>query len=415
MKKAVLLDFASEVNRGDAIMQEVFYQHCQDTLGVDEISVVSVYGKNQDYDSPKHFDLSSRFNPKIFANLRNSGNKLEGSSRSSKLGNVLNLFVSLLQLLNLLIFRRFVGRPDQSELAKEIREADYVIWNGRNFRNRRGIGELYDILCMSVSPMIAVILGRRPVTIGVSIWPLRMKSSKFILRFVLSKCEFVSCRESESFSYANNVLGLENTRLDPDLSFASMPFNGLKRADDPDMKTMYITLVDWDEDGEQVRQDYINAIGEAIRWGNENEFSVTIVPQVHFQWEDYRALLPELEKFGDFSKLEKSLEHEELLELYRNGSILIATRMHSAIFALSEGCKVLAISYDSGAKWNILTDAGLPKKYLCQMQNVGQVNMPALLRDINNDSAYWQDIVPGYLDNKKKVEAPFLETLRINS
>lgn len=412
MNKIVFLDFASEINRGDAIMQEVFYNSTKKYLRPSKISVISVYGDNQDYKADQHFDLTSRFKPEIYPNLRNSGNKLSSSQTTNKSINIINLGVAILQLFWLKIFGSFLKRPDQKYVLNSIKEADYVIWNGRNFRNRKGVGELYDILCMIISVQIALILGKKVHTIGVSIWPLKLKLSRVILARTLAKCEFVSVRETSSQKYAQSILNLTNVRLDPDLSFASMPFNGLTGSA-PRKPLMFITIVDWTESGFDVRQNYINGIIKAIRWGKKNGFSVTIVPQVHYMWEDYRNIQSQIVEEVNVEIIDTPLDHEQLLELYRTGSILIATRMHSAIFALSEGCKVLAISYDTGAKWSILTDAGLKSDYLLNMENLKPQDMDQKLNELLNDEDYWPKIIDGYKRNKENVNCVF-EALNVS-
>ena len=408
MTKVIFLDFASEVNRGDAIMQEVFYKSGLDILEASEISVISVYGRNQSFDAHEHFDLTARFNPKIFPNLRNSGNKLTQNYKSSKLRNVVSLAAALIQLIILRVFGVFLGRPDQKEVISKLKSADYVIWNGRNFRDRRGFGELYDILCMLISAQMALILGKKVFTVGVSIWPLKLALSRLVLRKTLTKCEMVSVRETSSYEYATSKLKLKNIRLDPDLSFASMPFIGLNEKG-AIRKKMFITIVDWTEDGDLVRRNYINAIIKSINWGHKNGLEPVIVPQVHHMWEDYRSILSEIKDVVDVEVMNTSLDHESLLSTYREGAILLATRMHSAIFALSERCKVLALSYDSGAKWSILTDAGLNKSYLVKMQELGETDIEDKLSAVLSDNAYWKLIEPRYRTNKYNVQEVFKE------
>ncbi|WP_282058820.1 polysaccharide pyruvyl transferase family protein [Lentibacter algarum] len=406
MTKVVFLDFASEVNRGDAIMQEVFYNSAIETLKASQISVISVYGRNQNFDAPEHFDLTARYKPKIYPNLRNSGNKLSQHHNSSKWKNAVSLLIALFQLLILRISGTFLGRPDQKAVITALKSADYIIWNGRNFRDRRGIGELYDIFCMLISAQIALTLGKKIYTVGVSIWPLKLALSRFLLRRTLAKCAIVSVRESSSYKYATSVLKLTNINCDPDLSFASMPFTGLNNLDSNRTK-MFITIVDWTEDGETVRRNYVKAVIHAIKWGQRNGLDPVIVPQVHHKWEDYREILSQILAEVEVEVISKSFEHEDLLSLYRSGAMLLATRMHSAIFALSEGCKVLALSYDSGAKWSILTDAGLKPSYLVKMQELAEIDIESRLDSILKDNGYWNQIGPNYRRNKNNVQSIF--------
>ena len=407
-----MLDFASEMNRGDAIMQEVFYENCRNNLNAKEISVVSVYGPNQEFNSQEHFDLSYNYTNNILPNLRLSSNFLDGQQDKyrtlRKLLNMLRLFSAYVQVLILSIFGRFFFRSDQKKVLEAIDNSDYVIWNGRNFRNRKGIGEFYDILCMSISPLIAFARGKEVVIIGASIWPLRYTISKKWLAFVLSKCEFVSVRESFSQSYAINTLGLTNVRLDPDLSFSSMNISQDNFSESGRDDVMYITLVDWDEDGDQVQIEYLKFINGAVKWAVKNGTKVVFVPQVFFKWEDYRHLLDRLDIDSPLiSVIEKNLSHKDLLGLYRKGKYLIATRMHSAIFALSQGCKVITVSYDSGAKWHILKDAGLKEEFMCEMQNLRGLQIDKKLNALQADNNYFNEVSKRYATNSTIVNDVF--------
>jgi polysaccharide pyruvyl transferase WcaK-like protein len=43
-----------------------------------------------------------------------------------------------------------------------------------------------------------------------------------------------------------------------------------------------------------------------------------------------------------------------LLDVYERTRLLIGTRMHSCVFAMSVGTPFVAIAYDAGPKWDIL-------------------------------------------------------------
>lgn len=173
-------------------------------------------------------------------------------------------------------------------------------------------------------------------------------------------------------------------------------------------KIIFITLVDWKEDDSGVQEAYLNAVQFVIDWSISMDLEVKIVPQVFHEWEDFRSLVSQFKHPpSQVEVINENLDHEELMNLYRSGSFMLATRMRSAIFALSQGCKVICISFDTGAKWNSLLDAGLKDKYLLKMQALKSVDIVKKMNQLSNDSNFHDKIISSYKDNRVKVKEVF--------
>ncbi|WP_018415245.1 polysaccharide pyruvyl transferase family protein [Teredinibacter turnerae] len=401
MHNILLLDFASEMNRGDAAMQEAILDIVEDVYPNAEKSIVSVYGENQETAFKDHFDCSALHDVDIYPGVRNSFNPL--SSQFKNLGNkkLRSLFGILFAYFQLVIYflslKTIFFGPGKRALSK-IASADAVLWNGRNFRNRNGIGEIYDMFAMLLHPFYCLVLKKKTYAIGVSIWPLRYAISRIMLRFVLSRCVYVTARESYSLEYAQKKLGLKNVKLAPDLSFYFI--NKYRNEDDiaRDPKLVSFTLVDWKESGLIARQRYKDSIAALMKHLLCAGYRVQVVPQVYYEWEGYVGLLSEIyqehpDLNGKLIEIKSYLSPKELFAEYRKSACLIATRMHSAIFALTHMCKVICVPYDAGAKWHIVSDMGLDAKYMINYSEIAPKVLVDAFENIINDNGLHDKIV----------------------
>ena len=401
MKNIVLLDFASEMNRGDAAMQEAIIDITKSEFPDHKQKVVAVYGDNQADSFKKHFDCSLTHGAEIIGGVRKTYNPLSPEFSNIKNKKWLNLFAMFMSYLQLFIFfisfkTIFIGRG--KETINSFKESDFIIWNGRNFRDRNGIGEFYDLLAMLLHPLFCIIMKKKVFSIGVSIWPLQYKASRALLKFVLSKCVYVTAREDFSLHYAKKELKLTNTIFKPDLSYYFINKYGLIDKDiERNKKLVSVTLVDWKEDGPVIRQQYKESITSILLRLVEDGYDVQIVPQVYYEWEGYQSLLEEIYDSAPSLKnkitsIERYLSPNELFDQYKRSEYLVATRMHSAIFALTHGCKMLCIPYDAGAKWHILTNMGLSDKYILPYQVVTPTSLNDLFTDLTVDKNYFDTI-----------------------
>jgi colanic acid/amylovoran biosynthesis protein len=211
--------------------------------------------------------------------------------------------------------------------------------------------------------------------------------SRRLARFVLSRCVHVSARESESLKELEALFKDRPQKPKiasaPDLSFAMLRDVVPREPGKPDaISRVAFTLVDWPEFGAEVRDRYRDSVRDLIEFVvEEYDCSIEVVPQVVKEWESTGALLTELVnslsprargKVSVPQHTELSVEH--LVSVYRQTDCLVATRMHSAIFALSVGTPVIAVPYDKGGKWGILGDLGY-SDYMIPYDEVDSVGL----------------------------------------
>ena len=404
--KAFVMDYWSDHNRGDAAMQvsllELLKKYSQ---GV-QITVCTEYGFNQQDDLLSELDevgpkgLADRIMGGVRRTAYPIGKASSLSLSQRRMRKIFDFVDGVLVLSLVLVVGRgagifFSGR--RAAVFNELRRAEFVVWNGRNFRSRSTSTELYDLWSLLFNPMVAIRLKKPMYAIGVSCWELKTGVGRSWLRFVLSKCKYISARENPTLEQLRVILSTKEfdslVRREPDLSFYYLSkVRGQVR---PLSKRggrfkVALTLVDWGESDGQDKERYIDALtGLVSGICVDRQVEIRVVPQVPYGPQSYSSVLSELERrvrdeVESFSVIDHKLSLDQLVEEYRNVDLLVGTRMHSVIFAWSVGTPALAISYDTGAKWGILEDIGV-KDYLCGISEVDSEKLTRLYHQLEND------------------------------
>ncbi len=394
----VLLDFASEKNRGDAAMQMSIILLTKKYFPTAALSVITVFGVNQHPDCLEEFDHTYPLHKgdvsyvggimSTYESINASDTKNLTYHQSSP-GRILRLML----MFCITVFVK-VGLPDvlvRKCMSNEgwktfqiIRNADFILWNGRNFRGYSVVKEPFAIYSLCIHPLLCIVLGKPMVCLGASVWRLKNPISRYILRYTLSRCILVTLRESASFSYvhslAPDLVKRDILRQVPDLSLPvlqQMPHIVKPINKQP---VIVMTIVGQREIGNQnIYHSYISAMHNLAQYiCSELKGTIVIMPQVVYKTEPNAKAIEEI-----FTGIERSrytviteeYSVQQLVEAYRKADFLIATRMHSAIFALTAGTAVLAITYDSGAKWDILKNMGLPEWLVLPVSDIQQIDV----------------------------------------
>jgi polysaccharide pyruvyl transferase WcaK-like protein len=378
INKIVLLDFCSERNRGDAAMQLGTINLVRKYFPSSSYSIISVFGANQSDIFEKEYDHT--FDKNVFlGGIKPTFYPSENNQKSTWKFEILNAIFCLLS--TYLIILIAIGTPISIVLKltkakyhntlKAILSADLIIWNGRNFRPRRYLLlDVYRLYNLLFHPLLCIVLKKKIACIGVSLWKFKTSFSIFLLKKVFNNCIFISAREESSFREMLSLMNEKNKRkvvLLPDLSFAAFNFvpDSIQTNEKRNGNLIGVTLVDWKSDGRMARENYKIAMIQTIKKLIEKDKTIVFVPQVTKSWESSEGLYREiLDALTDFQKNKVSIYQGkntifDLMNVYSTLDMLIATRMHSAIFSAIAGTPVIAIAYDYGSKWNILSGIGL--------------------------------------------------------
>mgnify|MGYP006291999053 FL=1 len=398
--RVVLLDFSSEKNRGDAAMQVGLLNLVTKYFPNSTISVISVIGANQQELIEDEHDHSSKYPINILGGLKPtfySPEKdksiliIEIKQALTFLLNVLFLFLVIIKV-PFTILAKLLPKSFRSTLS-ELKEADLIIWKGKNFRKRKNnILDFYRLFAQVYHPIICIALSKPIACISASVWHLKNPLSRKLLKWVFRKCVLVSVRENNSYKEAKKLLKTSADpilHLLPDLSFAvyeqaqiyEKAASQLSNLEKP--SAIGLTIVDWMNDGEEARENYKDTLLEIVDHYLRNHIKIVVIPQVTKKWEAYDSILVDiLKETGNPEKIEVLKGDPDiynLFSIYSDIDLLIATRMHSAIFSAFVGTPLVAIPYDKGGKWNIIKDLGYEK----QMINYTDVTFEKVLSEVD--------------------------------
>jgi polysaccharide pyruvyl transferase WcaK-like protein len=369
--KVAIIDYWSDYNRGDAMMQVAILQlvnRLPSTVILDSGCNEYKRFSAQLDETQKIGNVNFLPSPKLSFYFRAPG----------KIKNIIN---KLCLIANVFVFHLFflvrscrldwLIPSSVKGFFDEIEAADVVIWNGRNFRSNNKSFEFFEYFDLCCAAICAIYMNKEVYALGVSIWTPKSALGLSLLRRVFSRCSMVYAREDVSLEVLKKEILPDNNELCgylPDLSFFYMEKNLAETADLRPEGFFTIGIVPKDP----VRRNKISLDEYA-------EFVVEIVKEVVKQ----QGNLPLRFKFINQAVLENEPNDEavefigrqlrgvgEVIEpirqptlndlsiAYRECDFVISSRMHGCILSAFFNRPFVGIPYDAGAKWGILERLG---------------------------------------------------------
>ncbi|MBC6907473.1 hypothetical protein DWB84_18715 [Saccharophagus sp. K07] len=212
-------------------------------------------------------------------------------------------------------------------------------------------GFLEDSSCSFYSHLIQVFLAKKlakkymlaPMSIG----PVRNRINKFLLLKVLKGIDAIYVRERTSLRLCES-LGVE-CKLSNDLAFDKFQ----NSVDSVASSSSYfcMTIIDWSfpsaPDVASARKAYLDALSRTAVYVSRNfGLSLKIIVQVASDMPAIKDFCALLDGQGvDYCLVTDDLTPDNMMNLISKARLVIASRFHSAIFALNVGTPVIAISY----------------------------------------------------------------------
>ncbi len=379
--KIVLLDFYSEKNRGDAAIQAGLIDAVKRHFPGAALTACASARITRDYGAGEHFFQTKKQNVEITGGLTPIRPRYDRGLLRFRIFRYIHVFYSAAYSILLLVFLNLrpparllysLLPPDIGRTVREIADSDLVIWRGTNFRIKNsGFRRAFYAFTWTYHPLACLCLKKPVACVGISLWPVTNFFAGGIFRFVFKKCFFVAAREEESFARLKKIIGGDDPRLHlvPDMSIVYLKrltgFKPKRPAAGAGARKTGITVADKfgvDGAGREKYAELIKKLGALLLSGRGAE--VVIIPQVTNPWENARNLESRIsrelnENFpGRLKILPGEPDVEGLIAIYKNLDLLLATRLHSSIFALSAGVPAFVLKYDEGPQWHILRMLG---------------------------------------------------------
>ena len=245
-------------------------------------------------------------------------------------------------------------KTNQTPVVAAYRQADLVVSKGGSFfrepEYRRNwlpigiLGHLHQLL-------VARKLGKKVVLSAQSFGPINNPVTRLIISREFKKLALITARDGDSARFLIDRLGLRVASVVGDSAFLLPVTASAIKLSSTKYRRVGLTVRSWSNQAEflQYQQAIIGLIGQYA-----NQFEFVFMPQVigPRSYEDDRRVATEI-----FTQLppaiqarvtivKDNLAPEELVGLYGQMDFFIATRLHSAIFALLAGRPLVAIGYE---------------------------------------------------------------------
>lgn len=386
--KIAVIDYWSDYNRGDAMMQVAILQLIDQWPAIVSLdSGVNEYRRfSQQLDETLSTgDINFLPSPKFSYYFRKPG----------KIRNALNKLVLVVNFLivHFFVLIRFTGMSWL--LPKSIRnffnaidEADIVVWNGRNFRSNNKFFEFFEFFDLCCAAICAIYMKKKVYALGVSIWTPKSLTGLTLLRKVFSRCSMVYAREDVSLKVLKEEIipgKAANCAYLPDLSFYYMTKN-LGDASDLRSKSIFtIGIVPKDP----VRRnrisidDYANFIVKTVkevvkRESGDKQLRFKFINQAVLENEPndeaVELVSRQLKNIGEIVDPVRQPTLSDLSIAYRECDFVISSRMHGCILSSFFNRPFIGIPYDAGAKWGILERLG--DCVLIPMESIKEYDLP---------------------------------------
>jgi colanic acid/amylovoran biosynthesis protein len=279
-------------------------------------------------------------------------------------------------------FRALVSRLGNEEMRQKLQpfaEADAVFVKGGGFIHAYGgITSFYYVYYLLYHILLALSYGKKVYVMPNSFGPFRGLGVAWLVKYTLSRCTMVFARESISAEALSNVLQRE-VKVSPDVAFYLevddllresmrqwLESQGILR---DGRKTIAITARPYrfpeGGDSRSLYDDYIKSLQRLAKaLYSRGYFPVfvehTFANNMH---EDDSQCIREIVKGLDEREYafiqERDFDCREMKALYSCFDFILATRFHSAIFAMSQNVPALVISYGGNKGEGIMRDMGL--------------------------------------------------------
>lgn len=285
--------------------------------------------------------------------------------------------------------------------------ADLVIGVGGGYlRGRPGLTSTIELL-LQLHPLFLVkLLGKKTILYSQSIGPFGNRFQKFIARRALCGVELIIAREDVTVNFLKNMGIEKNVTRSVDAAFALHSESKLNIREllniPTNRKIVGITVRKWLSQDAQTK--FESALAETADYFATQGYAVVFIPQVtsiSHNDDDRIAnqdVYDHMKVKANVYLLKEQFDHHQIKSLYSGIALLIGTRFHSAIFALTSHVPSIAIEYEHKTS-GIMNDLGL-NDWVIKIEDVTSGKLFSLSKNLITGQAsykkYLQKIVPEY-------------------
>lgn len=296
--------------------------------------------------------------------------------------------------------------PRKAYALCELKQASLVIARGGQYlHNESGRirGMIY--LCrMLLNIAIPIWLNKPTIVLGLSFGPVHGDVARWMVRTTIRACRYVVVREALSADFLRTLGISSNVLTAPDLAFLTVPSKTPTVCSMlPKRHHIAVTAINWSFPGhnrpQQALENYVDAVFDTlvkchIQYGLTPVLVMQVTAQHHGQ-HDYpviTGLYERLRSAGVPAHLvSEDLTPGELVFLYGQCDLVLATRLHSIILAACGGTPSVAIRYQGFKTQGIMNELGLEE----HTHDINSLSSEALLNSISQVLAHRESLSAG--------------------
>ncbi len=260
---------------------------------------------------------------------------------------------------------RAIAHPDDRGTWDALSAADVVLAKGGSYlysngtlRSRMFLWRMRYLLTLSAA------MGQAPALMGVTVGPLHSRGARRDVRATLTRCRKVYVRESLSAAYLDGI-GLQVARAS-DMAFLLEPLRpAMSRTADPRLIALTIRSLPFAHSSapDAARSRFSAAIRDTLTslLESDPQLRIVLVVQVAADAEPSLAVVRGLPYPEDRLSIARATHPDDLMVIYERATVLVATRLHSTIFAALAGTPSIHIVSDPHKGYGISNDLGLER------------------------------------------------------
>ena len=262
---------------------------------------------------------------------------------------------------------RRIAHPDDRPVWDALSTADVVLAKGGSYLYSHGgfRGGMF-VWRMLYLLRLSRALGHATVLMGVSVGPVHGRTARRMMRTALATCRRIYVRERLSAAYLDGALGHLDSEIErtADMAFLLDPPHsppGLAGAEPVIALTIRALPFSHRRTQEAERARLSDVISDTLAELLEADklLRIMIVVQVVGDMEPSTAIRDRLSRFKDRVTVVEAPGPAQLVSVYQQANVLLATRLHSTIFAALAGTPSVHIVSDTHKGLGISDDLGL--------------------------------------------------------
>tara|TARA_B110000027_G_scaffold53996_1_gene58766 strand:- start:183 stop:1517 length:1335 start_codon:yes stop_codon:yes gene_type:complete len=420
MKKALIVPSNTDLNRGDQALTWATIDLVKDCLGKDaEIIIYKTNNKlaNELGTNKQTEELGHKMIYRVLSHPRRNdkdGSISFGPLRLIKWGTraLFDTAKTLMLLSRFKVINR-VGfcllSKDEKKSYQAFSKVDYLFVKGGGFLHSYGsLVDPYVMYFQLFDVFLAKRMGKKVFILPNSIGPFKNTFAKKIILKATTYASLLTVRENKSLALLKKFN--LNPKYYPDLGFylkrTKSDFRSYlletHKINISEGTHIALTARPYRFDGHAKSDDlyrkYLDGLVTCVEALLEVDsvhltlVSHTLGPSAHEN--DDIAIKAIHTKLGKRPKLhylyDKSLNSQDLQEIYKLYDLMIGTRFHSVIFALNSGTPSLAIAYGGNKAYGIMQEIGL-SKYVYPIEDLQPERLVADAKFILNDNSFYLD------------------------